>query len=196
MKKLITLLALASLVLVRASAQEAYAVYADNTLTFYYDTEKNSRSGKVFALADATANGPAWYSDVRATRDKRIIVTRVIFHSSFAAARPTTTYRWFAYLEDLQQIDGLQHLNTADVRKMSEMFGYCSSLTSLDLSGFNTDKVTDMSLMFSGCSSLESLNLSSFNTANVTNMAGMFNGCRQLASLDLSGFNTAKVTSI
>ena len=38
------------------------------------------------------------------------------------------------------------------------MFGYCSSLTYLDLSNFNTDKVKDMGNLFYFCSSLTSLN--------------------------------------
>ena len=73
------------------------------------------------------------------------------------------------------------------------MFGYCSSLTSLDLSNFDTDNVTNMSWMFSRCFALTSLNLSSFNTANVMSMSWMFFGCSRLTSLNLSNFNTAKV---
>ena len=77
---------------------------------------------------------------------------------------------------------------------MGLMFGGCSSLSSLDLSGFNTGNVTDMGLMFGGCSSLSSLDLSGFNTGNVTDMGLMFGGCSSLSSLDLSGFNTENVT--
>ena len=54
------------------------------------------------------------------------------------------------------------------------MFGYCSSLTNLDISNFNTQNVINMAGMFEGCSSLTKLNLSNFNTRNVTNMIDMF----------------------
>ena len=37
-----------------------------------------------------------------------------------------------------------------------------------------------MNNMFSYCSSLESIDLSSFNTSNVTNMRGMFSHCYSL----------------
>ena len=77
---------------------------------------------------------------------------------------------------------------------MFSMFSYCSSLTSLDLSGFNTDNVTNMAAMFSNCTGLTSLNLSNFNTAKVQYMEYMFDGCSGLTSLDLSNFNTANVT--
>ena len=76
------------------------------------------------------------------------------------------------------------------------MFDGCTSLTSLDLSGWNTSNVTDMSDMFQTCSSLTSLDLSHFDTSNVTSMERMFTGCRSLNSLDLSGWNTSKVTSM
>ena len=79
---------------------------------------------------------------------------------------------------------------------MNNMFSNCSSLTSMDLSGFDTSKVTMMSDMFNGCSSLTSLDLSSFDTSKVTMMLSMFNNCSSLTSLDLSGFDTSEVTSM
>ena len=76
---------------------------------------------------------------------------------------------------------------------LAYMFYYCSSLTSLDLSGFDTSSVTYMSYMFFGCSSLTSLDLSGFDTSNVTDMYDMFSDCSSLTSLDLSGFDTSSV---
>ncbi len=73
------------------------------------------------------------------------------------------------------------------------MFSGCSSLASLDLSGFDTSGVVDMSFMFSGCSSLASLDLSGFDTANVKDMVGMFRDCSKLEKINLSSFNTANV---
>ena len=84
--------------------------------------------------------------------------------------------------------------STSSVTDMTNMFGACQSLTSLDLSNFNTNLVTNMSGMFGACSSLTSLNISNFNTSKVNHMGGMFGGCRGLTSLDLSNFNTNLVT--
>ena len=90
----------------------------------------------------------------------------------------------------------LSGFNTTNVNKMNHLFYGCSSLTSLDLSNFNTSKVTNMGSMFNGCSSLTSLDLSNFNTSKVTNMGNMFNDCSSLTSLDLSNWNTSNVTDM
>ena len=77
---------------------------------------------------------------------------------------------------------------------MSSMFYNCSSLASLDVSGFDTSRVTDMPDMFRGCSSLASLDVSSFDTSKVTNMSGMFGNC-PIQTLELSSFETSQVTN-
>ena len=170
-----------------ASAQEAYACYtsSNQTLTFYYDNLRSSRPGKTYNLITGL-NSPAWLLI-------RQDVTSVVFDSSFANARPTSTYQWFGEMKNLTSITGIANLNTSEVTTMSEMFSNCSALTTIDLSHFNTAKVTGMRDMFSNCSSLTSINLSSFNTANVTTMGYMFENCSSLTSLDVSNFNTAKV---
>ena len=173
-----------------ASAQEAYAVYSSgNTLTFYYDTHRNSRTGTVYDLPTGDQS-PGWQRIISQT------ITNVVFDSSFANARPTSTFDWFAELSNLTTITGIENLNTSEVTRMELMFSDCSKLTSLDLSSFNTANVTNMGYMFSGCSSLTSLDLSSFNTAKVTYMFGMFRTCSGLTNLDLSSFNTAKVENM
>ena len=76
----------------------------------------------------------------------------------------------------------------------SYMFGYYSSLSSMDLTYLDTSNVTNMYGMFYN-SSATTLDLSSFDTSNVTNMYGMFNGSKA-TSLDLSSFDTSKVTNM
>ena len=78
----------------------------------------------------------------------------------------------------------------------SSVFGWDSSLVSLDLSNFNTGKVTDMSSMFFKCTKLKDLNISKFNTSQVTTMNSMFNGCNKLTYLDLFNFDTANVVDM
>ena len=78
----------------------------------------------------------------------------------------------------------------------SQMFMYCSGLTSLDLSKFDTSNVTYMSGMFGECSGLTSLDVTGFDTSKVTSMSSMFYSCSKLTSLDLTGFDTSKVTSM
>ncbi len=171
---------------------EAYACYtpSDSTLTFYYDSQRSTRTGTTYDL-NVTIYAPYWYSDH--TRSK---VTKVVFDPSFAAARPTTTCNWFTEMKKLESITGMEYLNTSEVTVMSFMFSECMRLKSLDLSHFNTSRVTNMQYMFYGCDSLASIDLSSFETLNVNRMAGMFYNCRSLMSLDLSGFNTSEVTDM
>ena len=76
------------------------------------------------------------------------------------------------------------------------MFGYCDSLTSIDVSSFNTENAETMEFMFYTCLSLTSINLSNFNTKNLLAMDTMFCSCESLTSLDLSNFDTSKVEDI
>ena len=170
-----------------ANAAEAYACVSYDTLTFYYDDQRNSHSTATF---DVNAEGyfPGWLQMAG-------VVKYVVFDSSFAAARPTSTRFWFAGM-DLESITGLSYLNTSEVVNMAYMFSSCLNLTSLDLSSFNTSKVTNMEGMFDNCANLINLDLSSFNTSQVTNMEYMFHDCRALTSLDLSSFNTSQVTNM
>ena len=175
-----------------AVAAEAYAEYTpeNTTLTFYYDDYRSSSTGTTYDLNEGN-NDPGWYSD-----GTRSSVTRVVFDSSFASARPTSTRRWFSKMSKLTSITRLNYLNTSEVTNMVAMFNGCSKLTSLTLTGFNTAKVTNMSSMFQDCSGLTSLNVGNFNMTNVTMLMSMFDNCSSLTSLDLSGWNTANMTNI
>ncbi len=174
------------------NAPEAYACYtsSNTTLTFYYDNQRSSRTGTTYDLNEGYAH-PGWESD-----GTNASVTKAVFDPSFAGARPTTTYDWFYYMQNLESITGMSYLNTSEVTNMAWMFGGCKNLTSLDLSHFNTSKVTDMGAMFYNCSILTSLDLNSFNTSKVTAMGAMFYNCSILTSLDVSHFNTSKVTDM
>ncbi len=183
MKKLLLLklfaLVAAMMCALGASAAEAYACYtsSNTTLTFYYDNYRNSRPGTTYDL-NTGENDAGWDTD--GTKD---YVTKVVFNSSFAGARPTTTWCWFYGMANLQSITGLSYMNTSEVTNMYGMFYGCSSLTSIDLSHFNTSKVTSMAEMFGFCSSLTSLDLSSFNTSQVTEIYWMFINCPNLRTI-------------
>ena len=78
---------------------------------------------------------------------------------------------------------------------MSDMFGYCENLSSLDVSHFNTSKVTDMMFMFEECERLANLDVSNFDISQVTDMSRMFADCKNLTSLDLSSFDTSQLVN-
>ena len=120
-------------------------------------------------------------------------IKNIVFDESFKTYAPTSLEHFFAGCSTLETITGLEYLNTANVKNMSNMFSGCQKLSSLDLSKFNTANVTNMSRMFYGCQKLSSLDLSKFNTEKVTDMSSMFEDCLELSSLDLSNFNTKEV---
>lgn len=188
-KKIFLLLFMLLTGVLNASAQQPYAVLStDNTtLTFYYDLQKSSRTGMAFGL-NTEGDYPGW-------NENPSTVTKVVFDSSFADARPTCCDFWFSEMENLESISGLNYLNTSSVTSMEWMFSRCSKLTSLNVSGFNTENVYDMTGMFSGCSKLINLDVSGFKTENVTLMDYMFSSCRSLTSIDVSSFNTSKVVN-
>ena len=161
--------------------------YADGTLTFFLasketlgENEYELNSGKKL---------PEWVKHT-------FSITKVVFDTSFANARPTSCYKWFFWCENLNQVEGIKNLNTKEVTDMADMFYECRDLSSLDVSGFNTEKVTDMSGMFYECISLKLLDVAKFNTANVKNMSNMFYRCYNLDLLNVTNFNTENVTNM
>ena len=161
--------------------------YADGTLTFFLasketlgENEYELNSGKKL---------PEWVKHT-------FSITKVVFDTSFANARPTSCYKWFFWCEKLNQVEGIKNLNTKEVTDMADMFYECRDLSLLDVSDFNTEKVTDMSGMFYECISLKLLDVAKFNTANVKSMSNMFYRCNNLDLLNVTNFNTANVTNM
>ena len=159
-----------------ANAQEAYACFTPSnaTLTFYYDNQRSTRSN-TYNL-NTGVSYPGWYNN-----GTNADVTEVVFDPSFAGARPTTTYRWFYQMTNLESIEGICYLNTSEVTNMFGMFAVCKILTVLDLSGFNTAKVTDMGAMFWKCSELQTIYVGEgWSIAAVTGSSKMFEDCTKL----------------
>ena len=109
----------------------------------------------------------------------------------------TNMYRMCSGCKKLKNIEFGKSNRTGDLKNVYQMFKDCSSLESLDLSGFNTKKVDNMQGVFAFCSSLKSINLSGFDTSGVTEtMQGMFLGCSSLKSLDVSNFDISRVSTL
>ena len=155
-----------------AWAQVKYTVFdsSSGTLTFKYG-EKPSGGYEIPDYACAAA----WKSE-------RSSIKTVVFDESFKDARPTTCYGWFEDCTFLTTINGIENLNTEKVTDMQNMFYRCSSLTTLDLSGFNTANVDNMNYMFYGCSKLTTIYASSnFTISAGMSSRSMFSGCTLLA---------------
>ena len=154
------------------TGSEAYAVVDEeaHTLVFYYDINKSTREGEVIPIGD---NDWYWHEIYTVTVDPSMANCHSL----------TSTKGMFSHMEFVDEIIGLEYLNTENVTDMSGMFNGSYQLQSLDLSNFNTSKVTDMSYMFCDCGALTSLDLKRFNIGNVTTVVDMFKFCSRLATI-------------
>ena len=185
---------------VLAQEDEAYVhLSADKkTLTFYFDRERNFRMrcyawGIEETILQNDKRTPAWLSSKVASKEK---ITKIVIDESFRNVVPKTTAGWFEGLTALEEIRGLDNLNTSEVTDMSRMFAGCGALRSLDVSRFDTLNVKQMQQMFMGCAALTEIDLYFFDTAKVTDMHEMFKDCKGLTTLDLQSFNTSQVTDM
>ena len=184
---------------VLAQEDEAYVVFNWDMkrLTFYYDREREYRIGTIGSIEETMLQNdksiPAWLSGEVAPKEE---IMTIVIDESFRNFVPKTTAGWFEGLTALEEIRGLDNLNTSEVTDMSRMFAGCGTLRSLDVSRFDTLNVKQMQQMFMGCAALTEIYLYFFVTAIVTNMHEMFKDWKGLTTLDLQSFNTAQVTDM
>ena len=165
----------------QAQRKEAYVVKSSDkkTLTFYYDDQKSSRTGTVWGIDETKEEDqetfPAWAGTMYTAVPE---VTTVIFDLSFKNFLPKTTKNWFFNFTNLEEIKGLENLNSSEVTIMSGMFVDCEKLSQLNLSSFNTEKVQDMSGMFGNNTSLRTIYCNNTWTCALSNE--MFYNCTSL----------------
>ena len=102
--------------------------------------------------------------------------------------RLLTADNMFYYCSSLSSLD-VSGWDMSACRNCQSMFNCCSSLSSLDVSGWDVSACLNMSNMFSECSSLSSLDVSGWDVSACRNCQGMFLYCRALSSLDVSGWD-------
>ena len=79
---------------------------------------------------------------------------------------------------------------------MGYMFMSCSSLTTLDLSGWNVSNVFNMSQMFFSCKSLTTLDLSGWEMRSNVDLNSLFGNCYRLSKIKMIGCNDATINKI
>lgn len=153
-----------------------YDSFNDPTKLYFIFSEprQSGQSGKFVWPLNEGANLPGWFEKFSMSSP----VTTVVFDESFSRVRPQTCAYWFYPLSGLREIQGIENLNTSRVTDMRHMFEGCSSLTSLDLSGFDVRQVTNASSMFEGCTNLTTIICDhDWHIATTTNM---FSDCTHL----------------
>ena len=131
---------------------EMYAVlYSDGTLVFYQKTENilNERNGATIVKQTENISDTQelsedelkallfWIGD----QEQADQITSVVIAEEIA---PKSTKKLFRDLKNIENIIGLNKLNTCNVTTMHDMFRNCSNLKSVDLSTFNTSVRTTM----------------------------------------------------
>lgn len=107
--------------------------------------------------------------------------TEYTVHSLAAKIKlPNNCTSLFNFVDELV---GLEYVDTSEVITMFNMFYNCSNLISVDLSAWNVSKCESFQEMFNGCTNLISVgDLSSWDTSNCTNFTGMFLQCANLST--------------
>ena len=172
---------------------------------FYYFTNDGEDATPVLHLSGQKEES-TWYTleggvldsskYTNGTNDSiREDITKVVIETEI---HPTSMENAFAECYNLVAIENIKNLKTDKVTSMEGAFKNCTSLTSLDVSGFNTSNVTTMKEMFYNCSNydLKSLDLRGFDTGKVTDMSYMFEGCSGLENLYVNGLVTESVTNL
>ena len=98
----------------------------------------------------------------------------------------------FYCCSDLTSVKFGPNWDVSMIENMYGVFGFCNSLTSLDLTYWNTSSCTRTSDMFADCTNLSSITFGpNWSMTNVEMMDRMFSGCSSLTSLDVSGWDTS-----
>ena len=96
-------------------------------------------------VAYESANEVPWWN-------LRWLITSVEFKDTIA---PTSTSYWFDSCSNLQSFDAGGYLDMSRVTTARNMFSNCSSLKSVNMTGWDTSSLNDVSGMFDGCGSIE-----------------------------------------
>ena len=117
-------------------------------------TYKGQTVTNVWSGAKVTDTGERGNPGWNAIKDA---CTKVVFEPSFADVRPKSLYGWFSGFTKLKEIEGIENLNTSEVKDVGCMFLNCESLETVDVSGFDVSKISSFSQMFAHCSKLTTI---------------------------------------
>ncbi|MCR4664364.1 MAG: BspA family leucine-rich repeat surface protein [Paludibacteraceae bacterium] len=155
---------------------EVYVTVNGTILNVWYDKQRITRKTTTCDLDEFT-------SDMRNTTKK------VVIDPSVANTTIASMYNQFANMPNLESVEGLEYIHTADV---SFMFMNCTALKSIDLNGFDLSGVTSAVGMFMKCTNLTTI----YCEADYTSLAGavsigMFDGCTALVGGNGTTYNPA-----
>lgn len=137
--------------------------------TYNGETVTDSWSG--YIIKDTGTSSPDW-------RIPASEAHKVVFTENFRQVEPASLSSWFYGFKFLTTIEGIENLNTHAVANMNSTFHSCSSLETINLSGFDVSRVYEASGMFRNCSSLTTIYCN--DTWNIGSSYDMFTNCEKL----------------
>jgi|GEM_PF-3590141 len=177
-----------------SGVKQAYAVFNNPNCTFYYDDLKSFRQGQQGNTV-YDAKGKGWYT---LNDSPAATITELVIDDSFADCHELTDLsHFFDGFRSIESIEGLQNLNTENVKYMSSMFNFCINLKELDLRHFDTSNVTYMDFMFYYCQSLSKIRCNDDWNRDGVSGSEMFGLCTQLKNYnaDQKGIEMANPTT-
>lgn len=183
--------------------------YWDNNGLYY----KYNSSTSTLRISYDGANGdffakrlfvPSTYNDIvkyYATTAKHLILSstsnkQIKLKPYWNSDHLTRDNDLFSNMPNLEDITGLEYLDTSELDNFASMFAGDTNLKSVDLSSFDISKLTDINSMFEGCNSLTEIKTGTFDTNNVKDMSHLFDGCKSLKAIDTSKLHTINVENM
>ena len=185
--------ALIAMVNVAQAENVAQAIYCRDAATLYFTYQEQVTAGsdydghhvtEVWSGDDVLNSGdtytPEWAYKYR---DE---IKKVKFINSFESQRPKSMDSWFWGCDELEEIEGIEYLNTSQVTTMKSAFHVCSKLTSIDLTHFDVSSLTNARSMFYGCDNLETIYCNKSWDMTEVNGESMFWACTNLKTPSVS----------
>ena len=155
-----------------------YVTVSETTMTVRYDNLIKTRT-ETYEPEDIPAS-------------VKEAAVRVVIDESVSQVAVTTVSGLFAQMYKLEEVEGLENINTTELTDVSYMFRDCKSLAKIDLNGFDLSGVSAAYGMFQGCTNLTTILCDANYTAlaGITSL-GMFDGCTSLTGGKGTKYSTA-----
>ncbi len=163
--------------------------YKDKLTKIVIENKKSVKTaedgGKVYGPFDESADGYGGVQSYVVCDNEETNCTGYLQGTNGIKGNEDSSYL-FADFTNVTNIDGLENIDTSNVKNISYMFTNMASLQEIDLSTWNTSKLTNMSALFSGNINLKMLNLSNWDLSNVNNFFGWFFSIPNEGIIDMS----------